>query len=178
MSDLALRAELEEVVETEETPEEKATAEERGRVFIVHGHDDAREHELARVLQDLTSTKPIILHEQPSGGRTILEKLEAFAASAGFAVALLTADDLGRPKGTEEDSARARQNVVFEAGYFAGRLGRDRVVLLHEADVELPSDLDGVLYVGLDAAGAWKMKLAHEMSNAGLTVDWGGLAGQ
>lgn len=177
-SELALRAELEEVVETEETPAEKATAEERGRVFIVHGHDDARKHELARVLQDLTSTKPIILHEQPSGGRTILEKLEAFAPSAGFAVALLTADDLGRAKGTELESARARQNVVFEAGYFAGRLGRDRVVLLHETGVELPSDLNGIVYVGLDVAGAWKMKLAHELSNAGLTVDWSGLAGQ
>ncbi|MFI5624090.1 TIR domain-containing protein [Nocardioides sp. NPDC051685] len=176
--ELALRAELEEVVETEETPEEKATAEERGRVFIVHGHDDAHKHELARVLQDLTSTTPIILHEQPSGGRTILEKLEAFAASAGFAVALLTADDLGRAKGAESESARARQNVVFEAGYFAGRLGRERVVMLHETGVELPSDLSGVVYVGLDAAGAWKMKLAHEMSNAGMTVDWGGLAGQ
>jgi predicted nucleotide-binding protein len=176
--ELALREELEQVVQTEESPEEKATAAEHGRVFIVHGHDEARKHELFRVLQDVTGAKPIILHEQPSGGRGILEKLEAYAASAGFAVALLTADDLGRAKDAEGEASRARQNVVFEAGYFAGRLGRARVVLLHEAGVELPSDLYGIVYVPLDAAGAWKMKLAHEMASEGLTVDWSGLAGQ
>jgi predicted nucleotide-binding protein len=93
-----------------------------------------------------------ILHEQPSGGRGILEKLDAYAASAGFAVALLTADDLGRAKDTNNEAPRARQNVVFEAGYFAGRLGRARVVLLHEAGVDLPSDLTGIVYVPLDPA--------------------------
>lgn len=176
-SELALREELEQVVQSEESPAEKATAAEHGRVFIVHGHDEARKHELFRVVHDITGTRPIILHEQPSRGRSILEKLEAYAASAGFAVALLTADDIGRVKGGD-DAPRARQNVVFEAGYFAGRLGRARVVLLHEATVELPSDLHGVVYVPLDPAGAWKMKLAHEMASAGIAVDWSGLAGQ
>ncbi|AQX14970.1 hypothetical protein BKM78_02770 [Tessaracoccus sp. T2.5-30] len=176
--ELALREELEQVVRTEESPEEKATAAEQGRVFIVHGHDEARKHEVFRVLHDITGTKPIILHEQPSGGRGILEKLEAYAATVGFAVALLTADDVGRAKSAREEAPRARQNVVLEAGYFAGRLGRARVVLLHESGVELPSDLDGIVYVPLDPAGAWKMKLAHEMASEGLQVDWGGLAGQ
>lgn len=177
-SELALRQELEQVVHSEESPAERATAAEHGRVFIVHGHDEARKHELFRVLHDVTGTKPIILHEQPSGGRSILEKLETYAASAGFAVALLTADDAGRAKDVDDEAPRARQNVVFEAGYFAGRLGRARVVLLHEAGVELPSDLDGVVYVALDPAGAWKMKLTHEMASGGLAVAWSGLAGQ
>lgn len=176
--ELGLRAELEQVVQAEESPEERAAAAEQGRVFIVHGHDEARKHELYRVVHDLTGTRPIILHEQPSGGRGILEKLEEYAASAGFAVALLTADDVGRAKGDDDDSPRARQNVVLEAGYFAGRLGRARVLLLHEDGVELPSDLNGIVYVRLDSTGAWKMKLAHEMANAGLEVDWTGLAGQ
>ncbi len=140
-SELALRQELEQVVESEESPAEKAMAAETGRVFIVHGHDEARKHELFRVIHDVTGTKPIILHEQPSGGRSILEKLEAYAASAGFAVALLTADDVGRVKDSSVNAPRARQNVVFEAGYFAGRLGRARVVLLHESSVELPTRL-------------------------------------
>lgn len=176
--ELLLRAELENVVETNESPEERATAAEQGRVFIVHGHDNARKHELFRVLHDITGVKPIILHEQASGGRSVIEKLETYAATAGFAVALLTADDLGRTKGSDEDAPRARQNVVFEAGYFAGRLSRARVVLLHEQGVELPGDLDGIVYVPLDEAGAWKMQLAHEMTNAGIAVNWSGLAGQ
>lgn len=177
-SELALRDELEQVVQTEESAEEKAAAAESGRVFIVHGHDDARKHELARVLMGITGAQPIILHEQPSRGLGILEKLESYAASAGFAVALLTPDDLGRAKSEKDDAPRARQNVVFEAGYFAGRLGRGQVVLLHEAGVELPSDLHGIVYVSLDQPGAWKMKLAHELATAGIAVDWAGLAGQ
>lgn len=176
--ELALRDELALVVQTGESAEEKATAAEQGRVFIVHGHDAAAKHELFRVLHAVTGTEPIILHEQPSGGRSILEKLEAYAASAGFAVALLTADDFGRAKDVEQETPRARQNVVLEAGYFAGRLGRARVVLLHEAGVELPSDLDGIVYVALDPAGAWKMKVVHEMANEGIAVDWSKLAGQ
>ncbi len=177
-SELGLRDELGAAVKGDETPEQKAAAAEAGRVFIVHGHDDAHKHELFRVLESVTGTKPIILHEQPSGGRSILEKLEEYAAAAGFAIALLTADDVGRAVGAELDAPRARQNVVFEAGYFAGRLGRRRVVLLHEASVELPSDLHGVVYVPLDASGAWKMKVTHELASAGLPVNWEGLAGQ
>ena len=138
-SELALREELEQVVKTEESSEEQATAAGQGRVFIVHGHDEARKHELFRVLHRLTATEPIILHEQPSGGRGILEKLESYAATVGFAVALLTCDDLGRAKDIGDEAPRARQNVVFEAGYFAGRLGRARLVLLHEEGLELPA---------------------------------------
>lgn len=176
-NEITLRAELEQVIKTDEPSEQRAVAAEQGRVFIVHGHDDARKHELARVLQSLTGATPIVLQEQANGGRTLLEKLEAYAAVSAFAVALLTGDDVGRAKDDATDQARARQNVVFEAGYFAGRLGRSNVVLLHESGVELPSDLSGVVYVPLDSAGAWKMKVAHEMSNAGMTVDWSGLAG-
>lgn len=68
--------------------------------------------------------------------------------------------------------------MLLEAGYFAGRLGRARVVLLYEAGVELPSDLHVIVYVPLDPAGARKMKLAHELASEGLNVDWSGLAGQ
>jgi predicted nucleotide-binding protein len=177
-SELALREELSQVVTQDQPSDANASAASQSSVFIVHGHDEARKHELFRVLTDVTGVRPIILHEQPSSGRTIMEKLEAYAAAAGFAVALLTADDVGRTKGGGTENPRARQNVIFEAGYFAGRLGRDRVVLLHEEDVELPSDLHGVVFVPLDPGGAWKMKLTHELSSGGVHVDWSGLAGQ
>lgn len=177
-SELALRDELAEVVEPASVGDDAHSLADQSPVFIVHGHDEARKHELFRVLHDVTGTKPIILHEQPTGGRTIIEKLETYAAAAAFAVALLTSDDVGGPRETQLLSPRARQNVVFEAGYFAGRLSRSRVVLLHEEGVELPSDLHGVVFISLDAAGAWKMKLTHELAGAGLRVDWSGLAGQ
>jgi predicted nucleotide-binding protein len=177
-SELALREELAEVVGPTGTPSGDKVESEQSPAFIVHGHDDARKHELFRVLQDVTGVKPIILAEQPNGGRTILEKLEAYAAAAGFAVALLTPDDVGGARDAGEMAPRARQNVVFEAGYFAGRLGRARVVLLYDEGVELPSDLQGLVYVPLDTGGAWKMKLTHELATAGVHVDWSGLAGK
>jgi predicted nucleotide-binding protein len=83
----------------------------------------------------------------------------------------LTGDDEGRKSGDEEWRPRARQNVVLELGFFIGALGRGRVALLYEEEVELPSDIAGVLYLPLDDAGAWKAKLAREMSDAGVAVD-------
>jgi hypothetical protein len=140
-------------------------------VFIVHGHHEALKQQVARSVQRLTGDAPIILHEQPNGGRTIIEKFESYAGEVGFAIILLTADDRGGPASHEELQPRARQNVVFELGYFIGRLGRSRVTVLYETGVELPSDMSGVLYTLADEAGAWQLKLAREMKAAGIPVD-------
>ena len=139
-------------------------------VFIVHGRDDAAKETVARFL-DRLGLSPVILHEQPNQGRTIIEKFEHHA-QVGFAIALLTPDDVGA---LQEDASnlkpRARQNVIFEFGYFIGRLGRERVCALTKGDIELPSDYDGVIYIPLDDSEGWKMKLVQEFKNAGLNVD-------
>jgi predicted nucleotide-binding protein len=67
--------------------------------------------------------------------------------------------------------SRARQNVIFELGYFAGKLGRGRACLLRKGDVEIPSDLYGVIYTDMDAAEGWKIKLVKEIKAAGLSFD-------
>ena len=87
---------------------------------------------------------------------------EQHAAEAGFAVILLTGDDVGGPSDTELQP-RARQNVVFEMGFFYGLLGRDYVAVLYERGVEKPSDIDGLVYIELDPAGAWKTALLQEL---------------
>jgi predicted nucleotide-binding protein len=110
----------------------------------------------------------IILREQPDQGRTIIEKFEAYAGEVGFAVVLLTPDDLGGTAGEMPQSSRARQNVIFELGYFVGRLGRGRACLLCKGDVEIPSDLYGVIYTDLDPAEGWKLKLMKEIKAAKL----------
>ena len=139
-------------------------------IFIVHGRDDAAKETVARFL-DRLGLSPVILHEQPNQGRTIIEKFEHHA-QVGFAIALLTPDDVGA---LQEDASnlkpRARQNVIFEFGYFIGRLGRERVCALTKGDIELPSDYDGVIYIPLDDSEGWKMKLVQEFKNAGLNVD-------
>lgn len=140
------------------------------KVFIVHGHDDAALHGLARFLEKL-GLEAIVLKEQPNQGRTIIEKFEAFAAEVGFAVVLLTPDDVGAAISTKDQSSRARQNVIFELGYFAGKLGRGRVCLLQKGQIEIPSDLFGVIYTELDIGEGWKAKLAAEMKAAKLDFD-------
>ncbi len=109
-----------------------------------------------------------ILHEQPSGGRTIIEKLE-HNADVAFVVVLLTPDDLGRARDGLE-RPRARQNVILELGYFIGKLGRGRVCALVRDGVEKPSDYDGVVWVPLDSGG-WKLALMQEMNEAGVPFD-------
>lgn len=141
------------------------------KIFLVHGHDDRALHETARFLEKLKQ-EVIVLREQPNQGRTIIEKFEDYA-DVGFAIVLLTADDRGAPMAAGEDSLkpRARQNVVFELGYFIGRLGRKRVCALYVEGIELPSDYSGVLYTRLDSSGAWRLEVAKELKAAGLPVD-------
>lgn len=140
------------------------------RVFVVHGHDEAALHGLARFLEKL-GLEAIVLREQPDQGRTIIEKFEASAAEVGFAVVLLTPDDLGGSVKSEASDPRARQNVVFELGYFAGKLGRGRVCLLRKGQVEIPSDLYGVIYTDMDSADGWQTKLVRELKAAKLEFD-------
>ncbi|WP_282847552.1 nucleotide-binding protein [Microbacterium oxydans] len=148
------------------------------RVFIVHGQDDARKFELAALLHNITGEQPVILHQQPNGGKVLIEKLEEHGEGVGFAVVLLTGDDFGRAKhfDSADDQLRARQNVVFEMGFFFGLIGRERVAVLYEPTVELPSDINGLVYTELDAAGGWKPKLASELDRAGIPVDWAKIA--
>lgn len=140
------------------------------KVFIVHGHDEAALQGLARFLEKL-SLEVIILREQPDQGQTIIEKFEQSASDVGFAVVLLTPDDVGSAvKGSAQD-ARARQNVIFELGYLRGKLGRGRICLLRKGDVEIPSDLSGVIYTDMDAGQGWHNKLVRELRAAGLIFD-------
>jgi predicted nucleotide-binding protein len=140
------------------------------KVFLVHGHDESAKESTARFLEKL-SLEAIILHEQPNAGRTIIEKVERYAEVA-FAVVLLTPDDIGGKQESEPVlKPRARQNVILELGYFLGRLDRTHVAALIKGDVEKPSDYDGVAYIPMDQAGAWKFELARELKAAGLNVD-------
>jgi predicted nucleotide-binding protein len=141
------------------------------KVFLVHGHHEGARETCARFLEKL-ELQPIILHEQPNKGRTIIEKFTDYS-DVGFAVVLLTADDKGGTKNSSEADLqpRARQNVILELGFFLGKLGRARVCALYGSEVELPSDYSGVLFVPLDNNGEWRFKLCREIKAAGIEID-------
>lgn len=167
----SLKEELEYLQENSESDQSAiASTTNSRRVFVVHGHDESAVHGLARFLEKL-GLEAIILKEQPDQGRTIIEKFEETADDIGFAVVLLTPDDLGASVKAETSDARARQNVIFELGYFAAKLGRGRVCLLRKGHVEIPSDLYGVIYTDMDPADGWKAKLVGELKAAKLDFD-------
>jgi predicted nucleotide-binding protein len=140
-------------------------------VFVVHGRDSSTRDTLARFLEKLRLT-PIILHEQPNKGRTIIEKFVDYS-DVGFAVVLLTPDDRGGlfADPYESQKPRARQNVILELGFFLGKLGRSQVCALYHQGVEIPSDYDGVAFVPQDEGGAWRFSLAKELKSAGFEID-------
>lgn len=139
-------------------------------VFLVHGRDEGAKDTVARFLSTV-GVRPVILAELPGGGRTIIEKFETHADVA-FVVVLLTPDDVGALQSDHGDlNARARQNVIFELGFFIGRLGRGSVLALTKGDVEIPSDYAGVEYIPFDASGGWRLPVIRELQAAGLAVD-------
>jgi predicted nucleotide-binding protein len=147
---------------------DNAKSEERksDKVFIVHGHDDEAKEKTARFVEKL-GFEAIILHEQASKSRTIIEKIEDYSDETDFAIVLYTPDDVGNVKSEAESgqlNTRARQNVVFEHGFLIGKLGRENVVPLVSGKVELPNDISGIVYI---SDQDWQIDIAKEMSAVG-----------
>lgn len=136
------------------------------KIFIVHGHDGELKESVARLIEK-QDIEAIILTEKANQGRTIIEKFENYSDVAG-AICLFTADDLGKANDEEEYKARARQNVVFETGFFIGKLGRSNVIIIADSSVEMPSDLSGVVYTN---KANWQLDIIKELKAIGYNVD-------
>ncbi|ENY73605.1 nucleic acid-binding protein [Aeromonas diversa CDC 2478-85] len=121
------------------------------KVFVVHGRDDIAKTNLEVFLHEI-GLDPVVLHRQADEGLTIIEKFEKHS-DVGYAFILLTPDEVAYLKSEESKDEkdrvkefRARPNVIFEFGYFVGKLGRSRVCCLYTGDVSLPSDVSGMIY--------------------------------
>jgi len=141
------------------------------RVFIVYGHDTEAREQLELLLRRL-KLEPVVLQNLPAAGDTIIEKLEA-NTNVTFACALLTPDDEGHVRDEPDKKRyRARQNVVLELGMFLAALGRKRVAILHKGDIELPSDINGLLYIPFTKrVDEVKERLAADLQEAGFTIN-------
>jgi predicted nucleotide-binding protein len=146
----------------------------RPKVFVVYGHDLGARAQLDAMLRRW-QLEPLILDQLPSGGQTIIEKLDQFRQEAHFAVVLVTPDDVGHDKDKpEEEAFRARQNVVLELGMMLAHLGRSRVAILMKSDVKMerPSDIQGLLYMPFkDDVEEAKVPLVKELAHQGIHVD-------
>jgi predicted nucleotide-binding protein len=147
----------------------------KARIFISHGHDEGAKQSVARFIESL-GLVAVILHEQEGGSETIIENFEKHS-NVSFALALLTPDDLGQLNNNNQElKPRARQNVIFELGFFIGKLGRSKVAALYKSDpvrgpIEIPSDYQGVRYINMDAHEGWKLPLARGIKSTGIDID-------
>ncbi|MCT7621936.1 nucleotide-binding protein [Aliarcobacter butzleri] len=122
------------------------------KVFIVHGRDEVSKTNLEILLTEM-GLEPIVLHRQADEGQTVIEKFEKYGSDVAYAFILLTPDEIAYlsnedllPDNERKKEKRARPNVIFEFGYFVGKLTRNRVCCLYTGDVEIPSDLKGLVY--------------------------------
>ena len=141
-----------------------------GDILLIHGRDEATKESLLEFLEKL-GLRPLVLHEQPDGGKSLIEKSAEFS-NIHFAIILITPDDIAAPRHKpKERQARVSQNVIFELGYFMGKLGRGRVCALYKEGVEIPSDYSGTVYIPMDSRGGWRLLVAKEIKQAGIEID-------
>ena len=146
------------------------------RVFIVHGHDHELKNDMERFIHEI-GLEPVVLHRQPDDGATIIEKFEK-NSDVGYAFILLspdeiafTVDQLEVPENSRKTEYRPRPNVIFEFGYFVGKLGRSRVCCIHKGDVAIPSDLSGLVYKKIEASvDSQGYAIIKELNSAGYNI--------
>lgn len=138
------------------------------KIFVSHGKDDLATTAVIKFLED-EGAKPVDLSKEIKANQSILDAFEQ-SSKVAFAIILVTPDDEGYLKG-ESPQARARQNVIFELGFFLGRLGRERVLVLHKKEdepFEWPSNFRGLLYREMDRGGLWRAEVRRDLIKAGV----------
>jgi len=146
------------------------------KVFVVHGHDSELKSDVERFIHEI-GLEPVVLHRQADAGNTVIEKFEE-NSDVGYAFILLTPDELAMtvdqevlPQEKRNTEYRARPNVIFEFGYFIGKLGRSRVCCLHKGNVSVPSDLAGLVYKKIDKSiDSQAYAIIKELKNAGYNI--------
>ena len=113
-------------------------------MFIIHGRDEAKWRELKDIVKSGFRLNPIILMEQPdAGAKRIIGKFGHYAQTCCYAIAVFTPDD--EVISGEERYLQARPNVVYESGWFGGRLGRGNVILLLREGTSIFSYFSGII---------------------------------
>jgi len=132
-------------------------------ILIIHGRNDNIKDKVANFISRL-GIEPIILNEQINRGQTLLEKLEEYS-DISVAIIIFTNEDMGNSNDESEYEKRAKQNFIFEAGYFLGNLGEKNMIVVAEQSVMLPSVLEGYDYYKMDSEDKWKEEIAEKLKD-------------
>ena len=147
------------VLEPAKTVEQSATSQ-TSRVFIIHGTDPNGYVSQVETVCRQNGLDPVGMMEQPNQGLGLPDKLRYNMNNVDYYVAVLTVDET-----TTEGGQRARPNAYAEA-VTAHHIGPERLAILREDQVEIPSNLQGLGYIQLE--GQWSMKLLQEFRAIGL----------
>jgi CAP12/Pycsar effector protein, TIR domain len=117
------------------------------KILIIHGRAHDRDTLKSYLRDALHLPEPTVLVDEKTPSHLIPDKFEELASKVDGAIALCTPDDVGSLAESKPPNAgefRARQNVWLEIGWFWGRLGLRRVLVLTRGEISVPSDLDGI----------------------------------
>jgi hypothetical protein len=98
-----------------------------------------------RFLVDKLNLSVLDWHDLPASS-FVMDNIVKAERQTMFGVFLLTKDDKEVGKGGVR-RAVPRDNVIFEAGYFAGAKGPQFDLIIHEPGAKLPTDLGGFVYL-------------------------------
>lgn len=134
------------------------------KVFVAFGRHPKIKNAVVDFLKSQKDIEPIVLEDLPAGGNTIIEQLEKVETDK--AIVIFTGDDTIKPFGHRKTKKTARQNVIFEFGYFIAKLGRQNVIYMAcpSCDHSQLSDCSGLLRINYRKnSTAWKKQIAKEL---------------
>lgn len=134
------------------------------RIFIVHGRNHAVRDDVKQLLIE-NKFEPIILENEPNKGQFLLQKFLSAASTVSYAIVIMTGDD--KVDDVNQQVSRARQNVILELGYFISQIGKERIIILQDSNIENPSDIAGLVYETIDTNGDWKGRVLKELYAVG-----------
>jgi predicted nucleotide-binding protein len=147
----------------------------KNNIFIVHGRNDGVKDKVANFISEL-GIEPIIFNEQINREQTLLEKFEEYS-DIEAAIIIFTNEDIGDYNDNSEYEKKVRQNMIFETGYFLGKLGKKDIIVIAEQNVMLPSFLEGYPCFKMDSEEKWKTDIAKKLkSMKRFSIDMSGLS--
>jgi hypothetical protein len=121
----------------------------RPRVFLGHGQSEPW-----KALQDYLEASGVAVtsfEAQERAGKWTLGVIDALANESNMAFLVHTAEDEQADR-----HIRARQNVIHETGFFQGRVGIERAIVVREDGCESFSNIDGLSEIRFAAGDIWE----------------------
>lgn len=141
----------------------------RSGLLIVHQRDEMIEKAVTGFGTKLGLEMTAVY--EPEGSKPLLEKL-AHQPGVTFVTILASNEYIGSARrGNDEQFAVTSSRAIFELGFCVGRLGADKIIVLHTSGMGLFEDEFGILYIQIDQSDGWQLQLARHWKRAGVDVD-------